>query len=377
MVYVIVLIGESGSGKSSVEKILMTKGFNKIVSVTTRMPRIGEIDGVDYHFITQEQFNDYLRNKELAENVSYNGNSYGIRKKDCKDNSVVAVEPGGLKQLIAQKDLNVKSVYLNAPENFRALNMLKRGDQFNSVVNRIYNDRSHFLGIEKLTDYSVPSEKTEDLETIALFVLEVAKKESGQTIELRKRKDFRDDSFIMTNNGVLVNVFDLKEGNILIEDVAHALSNICRWNGHSKFHYSVAQHSIMVSKQMKELGFSAMNQLFGLLHDGSEAYICDIPKPVKANLPDYIELEKKVQGFVYKELIGRSPNQSEKNLLNIVDTDVLYKEANEITNHSGAWFDKIPSVKLEVKKEEMKDVEQEFLSIYYQLLKEARDSGDI
>lgn len=78
-------------------------------------------------------------------------------------------------------------------------------------------------------------------------------------------------------------------------NIAHALSMVNRFNGHTKFPYSVAEHSIHVAAQLPpEL------QLIGLVHDGSEAYIQDIPAPFKPFLPDYARIEKQVQDRVYR-----------------------------------------------------------------------------
>lgn len=74
---------------------------------------------------------------------------------------------------------------------------------------------------------------------------------------------------------------------ICIEDIAHALSNICRFGGHVTHFYSVAEHSVNVS-------ILAENKLEGLLHDASEAYLVDIPKPIKAYLSNYKDIETKL-----------------------------------------------------------------------------------
>lgn len=163
----IVITGESGAGKSSVEKLLVERGFNKVVSVTTRQPRVGEVDGVDYHFITVEDFLGFIGRGLLAESTEYNGNYYGILKVDCVDDAVAVVEPNGLKQLLANKDLNILSFYIRATEEDRAMFMLKRGDKFDDVASRIVRDREHFKDVGSLTDYTLLSSTTEDLELMA------------------------------------------------------------------------------------------------------------------------------------------------------------------------------------------------------------------
>jgi hypothetical protein len=72
--------------------------------------------------------------------------------------------------------------------------------------------------------------------------------------------------------------------SIAIEDIAHALSHICRFGGHCERHYSVAEHSLYVADILKSRGMPATGQLAGLLHDAHEAYCGDVPTPIKAAL---------------------------------------------------------------------------------------------
>ena len=82
---------------------------------------------------------------------------------------------------------------------------------------------------------------------------------------------------------------------IKIEDIAHALSNLCRFAGHTEYFYSVAQHSVMVSHLSD--GSSKME---GLLHDATEAYLVDIPRPVKLALPQYKEYEANLCKVIFR-----------------------------------------------------------------------------
>lgn len=84
---------------------------------------------------------------------------------------------------------------------------------------------------------------------------------------------------------------DPRPEEIYIEDIAHSLSNMCRFLGHCKNFYSVAEHSVRVSWYIKDAGGTLLDQYAGLLHDASEAYLVDVPRPVKPYLTNYKELE--------------------------------------------------------------------------------------
>lgn len=96
-------------------------------------------------------------------------------------------------------------------------------------------------------------------------------------------------SGIETYTGRLVYPLALTADAVCIEDIAHALSLQCRFSGHCRYHYSVAQHSTLASIA---LGSGTLG-LWGLLHDASEAYLVDIPKPVKQCLPAYRDAERR------------------------------------------------------------------------------------
>lgn len=75
-----VVVGPSGTGKTTLVNLLRANGMPVVVSSTTRPMRQGEIAGYDYHFVTKENFNTYLKNNALVEHVVYNGHQYGISR---------------------------------------------------------------------------------------------------------------------------------------------------------------------------------------------------------------------------------------------------------------------------------------------------------
>ena len=129
----ILLVGESASGKSAIEKQLVNYGYSKIVSYTTRPMREGEVNGIDYHYISEEDFLYHLKINFFAEYTIYNGWYYGIAHEDCLDNSVVVVEPHGFRQLLKIPNLHIKSFYIQVPERVRLKRMVDRGDNLMEV----------------------------------------------------------------------------------------------------------------------------------------------------------------------------------------------------------------------------------------------------
>lgn len=98
---------------------------------------------------------------------------------------------------------------------------------------------------------------------------------------------------IRTYTGRFVDPFDMKPDDIDIMDIAHSLAHQCRFGGHTKRFHSIARHSINVTMEV-----DAPHKLAALLHDASEAYLLDIPTPIKKQLPGYSEAEDRLMHAV-------------------------------------------------------------------------------
>lgn len=124
-------------------------------------------------------------------------------------------------------------------------------------------------------------------------------------------------------------MFDpLRPDPVLIDiaDISHALSMLCRANGHFKTFYSVGQHCINCMKEAQMRGYSRRVQLGCLLHDGSEAYLSDVTRPVKEVLPEYLVIETPLQEAIWNKWLCEPLTQEELAQIFGIDDDMLYHE---------------------------------------------------
>jgi hypothetical protein len=103
---------------------------------------------------------------------------------------------------------------------------------------------------------------------------------------------------IETYTGVMFNFLDPKQEDIKIEDIAHSLSLQCRFTGHCKYFYSVAEHSVAVADLLIKKYGDRKLALAGLLHDASEAYLSDLASPWKQYLDHYDIVENNIEAHL-------------------------------------------------------------------------------
>jgi hypothetical protein len=120
-----------------------------------------------------------------------------------------------------------------------------------------------------------------------------------------------------------------------IRDIAHSLSMQCRFNGHCRSFYSVAEHCVRVSKIL-----TGTNALWGLLHDAAEAYVSDLPRPVKARLPQFVEIEDRLLQKIIGHFHLPWPMPAE---VCAADDQLLATEARDLMNDQLApWTSQTP-----------------------------------
>lgn len=127
---------------------------------------------------------------------------------------------------------------------------------------------------------------------------------------------------------------ELDPRDIYIEDIQHALSNICRFNGHCREFYSVAQHSVHVSEWLARNGSDTITQMVGLLHDASEAYFGDIIRPMKKHpsMDAFTRFDHEAQHLIYEKFLGKYYWDTEDIELDLIaaDNDLLISEAIQL-----------------------------------------------
>lgn len=129
-------------------------------------------------------------------------------------------------------------------------------------------------------------------------------------------------SWVQTFTGRAFRPLRADPGTVDLRDVAHSLSLQCRFNGHCRVFYSVAEHSVRVSHAVPH-----QDALWGLMHDATEAYLGDLPRPIKLQLPDYERAEEALMRIIAERfgLTGPMPDS-----VRLADRRLLAAEARDL-----------------------------------------------
>lgn len=144
--------------------------------------------------------------------------------------------------------------------------------------------------------------------------------------EVLFKPEQRRGDWTLTYSGRKFWLEDPRPEDVDINDIAHALSMICRYGGHSREFYSVSQHAILVSKLV-----CPKHAMFGLMHDASEAYISDIISPLKPLIKNYMEIEATIMDAISKRF-GFSMDNDAKQDIKKADRIMLVTEIRDLTN---------------------------------------------
>ena len=157
----LILVGHSASGKTEIANELKRDyEMKKIITYTTRPIRINEVNGIDYHFVSEEEFLKLKEQDFFVETTIFNGYYYGSSKNDVKDDAVVILDPIGLANFKNSKLDNLIAIFLNCDEEIRYKRMISRGDDPQKAKERLIHDREKFSydklrGIDEIINTSV------------------------------------------------------------------------------------------------------------------------------------------------------------------------------------------------------------------------------
>ena len=136
-----------------------------------------------------------------------------------------------------------------------------------------------------------------------------------------------------TISGVLLDPATVKADDIRLYDIAHPLSFICRGVGQVKHFLSVGQHCINCAREAEARGYPDRLVLACLIHDGAEAYVSDVIRPVKVLLENYAEVEQAFQSAIYEHFGLGDLTPEELELIRIIDDTMLWNEAKRLFSH--------------------------------------------
>jgi len=187
--------------------------------------------------------------------------------------------------------------------------------------------------------------------------------------------------WIMTASGLKFWPLEPRVEDVRIDDIAHALAAMNRFCGHTREPYSVAQHCVLASHEMEKVahanGWSdwALVALYGLLHDASEAYLCDVPRPLK-RLPAfaaYREAEDQVMAAIYVAF-GLNP-AGEPDCLKTIDRMMLRTEQKFLMPPAAEGEDRndVPLLPIAIRPWPAAFAKQAFLARFHDLQR-ARES---
>lgn len=149
----------------------------------------------------------------------------------------------------------------------------------------------------------------------------------------------RDNNYIHTYTGKKFYFQDPKPEDFSLVDIAHALAQTPRFGGHCRFHYSVAQHCLAMADMLD----TPEEKLYALLHDASEAYIGDLPRPIKRAMPAFKNAEDVIHAAIF-EWAGLDPVLPD--VIHYLDHHCVRNEAEHLFSPVPKWvedFDRLPT----------------------------------
>ena len=175
----VIIMGKTSSGKDTVVNELISKyGFRKCVTYTTRLMRDGEKQDITYHFITEDDFKQKIRENFFAEYKSYDTEFgiwyYGVALEDVEnadDKTVIILTPDGYRDVIKKVKNKPKSIYIYANNSTIKERLINRGDDPKEAQRRLEHDNIDFKGVETEVDKIVYNNKGSNINDVVNKIL--------------------------------------------------------------------------------------------------------------------------------------------------------------------------------------------------------------
>lgn len=164
---------------------------------------------------------------------------------------------------------------------------------------------------------------------------------------------------VETYTGGQFDLFEPDPDEVRRQDIAAGLAHTCRFGGHCKNFYSVAHHSIHVSRELSDE--TPRIRLIGLLHDAGEAYLGDIPRPLKAKFDLFDQIEEQILDAVWSASEIHPPTDDEWGKVMAADDRLLAYEATNILE-DGSWAESSRDLGYALQSHSCEEIRNEFLA---------------
>jgi len=157
-------------------------------------------------------------------------------------------------------------------------------------------------------------------------------------------------SSMYTVSGQIFHPFDPDYQAMHIDDIAHSLGMLCRWGGHVPRFFSVAEHSVLASETIQKWAGGKLNKStfpaikWALLHDASEGYMVDIPRPIKKFMPIYVETENAIQDQLKIRFDMLGMTKLDETFVHAIDDAMLWFEKDGFGWQDRQWTMPVPEM---------------------------------
>ena len=154
---------------------------------------------------------------------------------------------------------------------------------------------------------------------------------------------------------------------ICIEDIAHALSLLCRGNGHVRTFFLCRAALHPLCQRSRSTWLFRPSYTASLLHDASECYMSDVPRPFKKSLPEYRKQEEALLNIIYQKYLGSGLSAIEEQKLKEIDNDLLWYDLKYLLNETPDTPKPVVHVPIQYRQYPFSQVEEEYRNLFDQL----------